>query len=93
MLTREVLRVRGVLAARDAPWDVVVDLYFFHDPETENEINRRRADQQAIKEAEAAAAPDWVASVDDAVPAGAAQTHGGDGTADWAETPGAPVSW
>ncbi|KAL9088381.1 MAG: hypothetical protein Q9159_003155 [Coniocarpon cinnabarinum] len=35
MLAREVLRLRGTLAARDTPWDVMTDLYFYRDPEAE----------------------------------------------------------
>ena len=35
MLAREVLRLRGTLANREAEWDVVVDLYFYRDPEAE----------------------------------------------------------
>lgn len=35
MLAREVLRLRGTLATRDTDWDVVVDLYFYRDPEAE----------------------------------------------------------
>ncbi|KAK0792419.1 structural constituent of ribosome [Friedmanniomyces endolithicus] len=35
MLAREVLRLRGTLASREAEWDVMTDLYFYHDPEAE----------------------------------------------------------
>ncbi|KAI1201855.1 ribosome-associated protein (Rap-1) [Nemania serpens] len=37
MLAREVLRIRGTIASRDIPWDVMVDLYFYRDPEAEAE--------------------------------------------------------
>ncbi|RKO90453.1 ribosomal protein S2, flavodoxin-like domain-containing protein [Blyttiomyces helicus] len=43
LLAREVLRLRGTLA-RSAPWDVMVDMFFYRDPE------------ESEKEAEAAAA-------------------------------------
>ncbi|KAI9090077.1 ribosomal protein S2, flavodoxin-like domain-containing protein [Phlyctochytrium arcticum] len=45
LLAREVLRLRGTIS-RSAPWEVMVDMFFFRDPE------------EAEKEAEAAAAPE-----------------------------------
>lgn len=45
MLAREVLRLRGSIA-RTAPWDIMVDMFFYRDPEEQE------------KEAEAAAAPE-----------------------------------
>lgn len=35
MLTREVLRLRGSIS-REVPWDVMVDLYFYRDPNEES---------------------------------------------------------
>ncbi|PWW80666.1 ribosomal protein S2 [Tuber magnatum] len=44
MLAREVLRLRGTIPSREAEWDVMVDLYFYRDPEAE--------EQKAVEEAD-----------------------------------------
>lgn len=43
MLAREVLRLRGTLADREVAWDVVVDLYFYRDPEAEEKQDEEKA--------------------------------------------------
>merc|ERR1712168_738166 len=50
MLAREVLRLRGSIS-REQPWNVMVDLYFYRDPEIEE-----REEQEAAAAAAAAAA-------------------------------------
>ena len=47
MLAREVLRLRGTLADRETEWDVMVDLYFYRDPEAEE--NKDSAGQEEEK--------------------------------------------
>ncbi|KAF8536036.1 putative 40S ribosomal protein S0 [Trichophaea hybrida] len=46
MLAREVLRLRGTIPSREVEWDIMVDLYFYRDPEAE--------EQKALEEAEKA---------------------------------------
>jgi len=43
MLAREVLRLRGTIASREAEWDVMTDLYFYRDPEAEE--NKEAGDE------------------------------------------------
>ncbi|KAL4931123.1 40S ribosomal protein uS2 [Aspergillus undulatus] len=50
LLAREVLRLRGTLANREVEWDVVVDLYFYRDPEAEE--NKEIADEAKVANAE-----------------------------------------
>lgn len=50
LLAREVLRLRGTLATRETEWDVVVDLYFYRDPEAEE--NKEIADEAKVPGAE-----------------------------------------
>ena len=53
MLAREVLRLRGTLADRETEWDVMVDLYFYRDPEAEE-----NKDSAGIEEAKVPGADD-----------------------------------
>ncbi|EED19473.1 40S ribosomal protein S0 [Talaromyces stipitatus ATCC 10500] len=50
LLAREVLRLRGTLATRETEWDVVVDLYFYRDPEAEE--TKEIADESKVPGAE-----------------------------------------
>jgi len=86
LLAREVLRLRGTIPSREAEWDVMVDLYFYRDPEQE--------EQKALEEGEKAVV------AEEPVESGfAAATAGGDwevtGQAGFAppEATGASASW
>ncbi|KAI5806243.1 ribosomal protein S2, flavodoxin-like domain-containing protein [Geopyxis carbonaria] len=57
MLAREVLRLRGTLPSRDAEWDVMVDLYFYRDPEAE-ENKAGEEGEKAIAAAEETVVPE-----------------------------------
>jgi len=53
MLAREVLRLRGTLATRETEWDTMVDLYFYRDPEAEE---NKDADEAKVPGADEAGA-------------------------------------
>lgn len=85
MLAREVLRLRGTIPNREAEWDVMVDLYFYRDPEAEE-----NKEEEAVVEEKAAAEPgyqaaggaDWEVSGQTAF-AGATAPATGDAGAGW----------
>jgi len=85
MLAREVLRLRGTIN-RMQPWDVMVDLFFYRDPE---EVEQQVKDEQAQREAPVEAAMDVAPTADwDA----AAPPVAGGATGDWgAVQPAAPL--
>ncbi|KAI1819174.1 ribosome-associated protein (Rap-1) [Xylaria intraflava] len=74
MLAREVLRIRGTIASREVPWDVMVDLYFYRDPEAEAE---EKVEEEKIPGAEEVGAP----VLDN--------TFGGAAAGDWEAAPAA----
>ncbi|KAG6007406.1 structural constituent of ribosome [Claviceps lovelessii] len=76
LLAREVLRLRGTIPNRETPWDVMPDLYFYRDPDTEAE---EKADEDKPVEEEAVAP---VAEVVTA-PAAAGEWEAGAATGTW----------
>jgi len=90
LLCREVLYLRNTpTAVRGQPWDVMVDLFFFRDPEEEKE----EATEDTVRPFEAAAIEGATTTATTSEWAGAAsdQWEGGAASADWGNTQ--PQDW
>jgi small subunit ribosomal protein SAe len=96
MLAREVLRLRGTLASRETEWDVMPDLYFYRDPEADENKDAVADESKAPGVDEAGPGPveqvfeaDWAAGA--AGPGGAfaaASNVAGAGATSWDDTAG-----
>ena len=81
LLAREVLRLRGTLADRETEWDVMVDLYFYRDPEAEENKDSTGIEEEKVPGADDVGAaaidqgfagnPEWEVAGSTAAPTGA----------------------
>ncbi|KAJ1478885.1 ribosomal protein S2, flavodoxin-like domain-containing protein [Baffinella frigidus] len=86
LMAREVLRLRNVIS-RSTPWDIMVDMFFYRDPEeAEKEADAMEADNKALE-----APSDAFAAV--AAPGFGAEMGATAGAADWAGTGAAAGDW
>jgi len=86
MLAREVLRLRGTIYNRETPWDVMVDLYFYRDPETEED----KAEEEKLPGVE----EEGVLAIESGLPVADDWTTAAAGTAHWDEAaPAQSTNW
>ncbi|GAB1608737.1 40S ribosomal protein SA-like [Argonauta hians] len=95
LLAREVLRLRGNIS-REHPWEVMVDLYFYRDPEEAEKEEQAALEKAAAKEETSEAWPaggdlvappvevtDWARDTAPTASAVPIQTYGTTATEDW----------
>jgi len=94
LLAREVLRLRGTIPRTSDGWNVMVDMFFYRDPE---EVEKQQADEAAAK---AAAQQGSAEPVSDWDVTGAPQAGGINpalaqegGALDWSAEPAAGADW
>jgi small subunit ribosomal protein SAe len=102
LLAREVLRLRSTIPNREATWDVMVDMYFYRDPEEQEKDNQEEAveDRKAVttgagEDEFATGAGEWDADVSAVTGIPAVATAGAgdwDAAGDWGAT-GGNESW
>ncbi|KAM0748685.1 40S ribosomal protein S0 [Meredithblackwellia eburnea MCA 4105] len=94
LLAREVLRLRGHIS-RAEPWSVMVDMFFYRDPEeVEREAEAAAAPKPEAIEAAEPAQPDWDISAPQAGIAAAASTlPTAEAGLDWAADGGNTTDW
>lgn len=66
LLTREVLRLRGSIS-REVPWEIMVDLYFYRDPNEESK-EEELPGLEVVKPVKDDFANDWATATDVALP-------------------------
>jgi len=86
LLAREVLRLRGTVPRTSDGWNVMVDMFFYRDPEEVEKTEEAKAIEGATG-AEAAPAADWEPAAAGGTVAAAAENI------DWAAEPAAATDW
>jgi len=96
MLAREVLRLRGTIPRSADGWNVMVDMFFYRDPE---EVEKQQQEEAAAKAA-AAGIEEAPAGLSEWDVTSAPQAGGinpalatGEGALDWSADPAAPTDW